>query len=188
MSATYTPTLEEDAGNYIRATATYTDGHGPNKTAKAVSPRVGDPPPANSPPAFPATEDGQRDVPEDAAAGQDIGGPVVASDLNNDDLIYSLSGTASALFTIDEDTGQLRLASNAQLDFEEQRSHRVVVSVSDGADRNHDPDTVIDDTINVVITVTDVNEAPVITGENVSIPPRECQHARGDVHRRRPGG
>ena len=164
-SATYTPTLEEDAGNYIRATATYTDGHGPNKTANAVSPRVGDPPPANSPPAFPATEDGQRDVPEDAATGQDIGGPVVASDLNNDDLTYSLSGTASALFTIDEDTGQLRLASNAQLDFEEQRSHRVVVSVSDGADRNHDPDTVIDDTINVVITVTDVNEAPVITGD-----------------------
>ena len=165
VSATFTPTLEEDAGNYIRATATYTDGHGPNKTASAVSPRVGDPPPANSPPAFPATEDGQREVPEDAATGHDIGEPVVADDPNNDDLTYSLSGTDSALFTIDEDTGQLRLASNAQLDFEEQRSHRVVVSVSDGADRNHDPDTVIDDTIDVVITVTDVNEAPVITGE-----------------------
>ena len=165
VSATFTPTLEEDAGNYIRATATYTDGHGPNKTANAVSPRVGDPPPANSPPAFPATEDGQRDVPEDAAAEQGIGEPVVANDVNNDDLTYSLGGTDSALFSIDEDTGQLRLASNAQLDFEEQRSHRVVVSVSDGADRNHDPDTLIDDTINVVITVTDVNEAPVITGE-----------------------
>ena len=164
-SATYTPTLEEDAGNYIRATATYTDGHGPNKTASAVSTRVGDPPPANSAPAFPATEDGKREAPEDTAAGQDIGGPVVANDLNNDDLTYSVSGTDSAFFTIDEDTGQLRLASNAQLDFEEQRSHRVVVSVSDGADQNHDPDTVIDDTIDVVITVTDVNEAPVITGE-----------------------
>ena len=164
-SATYRPTLEEDAGNYVRATATYTDGHGPDKTANAVSPRVGDPPPANSPPAFPATEDGQREVPEGAAAGRDIGGPVVANDLNNDDLTYSLSGPDAALFTIDEDTGQLRLASNAQLDFEEQRSHRVVVSVSDGADQNHDPDTVIDDTIDVVITVTDVNEAPVITGD-----------------------
>ena len=164
-SATYTPTLEEDAGNYIRATATYTDGHGPNKTASAVSTRVGDPPPANSAPAFPATEDGKREAPEDTAAGQDIGGPVVANDLNNDDLTYSVSGADSAFFTIDEDTGQLRLASNAQLDFEEQRSHRVVVSVSDGADQNHDPDTVIDDTIDVVITVTDVNEAPVITGD-----------------------
>ena len=164
-SATYTPTLEEDAGNYVRATATYTDGHGPNKTASAVSPRVGDPPPANSPPAFPATEDGQREAPEDTAAGEAFGAPVVANDLNNDDLTYSVSGTDSALFTIDEDTGQLRLAANAQLDFEEQRSHRVVVSVSDGADQNHDPDTVIDNTIDVVITVTDVNEAPVITGD-----------------------
>ena len=164
-SATYTPTLEEDAGNYIRATATYTDGRGPNKTADAVSPRVGDPPPANSPPAFPATEDGQRDVPEDAAAEQGIGERVVANDVNDDDLTYSLSGADSALFTIDEDTGQLRLAANAQLDFEGKPNLRVVVSVSDGADRNHDSDTVIDDTIDVVITVTDVNEAPVITGD-----------------------
>ena len=39
-SAMYTPTLEEDAGFYIRATATYSDGHEPNKnnTASAVSP------------------------------------------------------------------------------------------------------------------------------------------------------
>ena len=164
-STTYTPTLEEDAGNYVRATATYTDGRGPNKTANAVSPRVGDPPPANSPPAFPATEDGQREAPEDTAAGQAFGDPVVANDVNDDDLTYSLGGADSALFTIDEDTGQLRLASNAQLDFEGKPNLRVVVSVSDGADRNHDSDTVIDDTIDVVITVTDVNEAPVITGD-----------------------
>ena len=39
-SAAYTPTLEEDAGNYIRATASYDDGHGPNKTAEKVSARV----------------------------------------------------------------------------------------------------------------------------------------------------
>ena len=48
--AAYTPTLEEDRGSYIRATASYTDGHGPNKTANAVSRRVGDPPPVNSAP------------------------------------------------------------------------------------------------------------------------------------------
>ena len=90
---------------------------------------------------------------------------MVATDLNDDNLTYSLNGTDSALFTIDEATGQLRLAASAQLDFEEQQSHRVVVSVSDGADQNHDPDTMIDDTVNVVITVTDVNEAPVVTGD-----------------------
>ena len=109
-SATYTPTLEEDAGNYIRATATYADGHGPNKTANAVSPRVGDPPAVNSAPAFPATENGQRKAPEDTAAGQIFGDPVVANDLNNDDLTYSLGGTDAALFEIDTNSGQLRLA------------------------------------------------------------------------------
>ena len=166
-SAMYTPTLEEDAGKYVRATATYTDGHEPNKnnTASAVSPRIGDPPAVNSAPAFPATENGRREAPEDAEPGQTIGLPVVATDLNDDNLTYSLNGTDSALFTIDEATGQLRLAASAQLDFEEQQSHRVVVSVSDGADQNHDPDTMIDDTVNVVITVTDVNEAPVVTGD-----------------------
>ena len=164
-SATYTPTLEEDAGNYIRATATYTDGHGPNKTASTVSPLVGDPPPANSAPAFPATEDGQREAPEDTAVGEALGDPVVANDLNDDDLTYSLSGTDAALFEIDTNSGQLRVAADVQLDFEGKPNLRVVVSVSDRADRNHDPDTVIDDAMNMVITVTDVNEAPVVTGD-----------------------
>ena len=54
--AAYTPTLEEDRGSYIRATASYTDGQGPNKTAEKVSARVGDPPPVNSAPVFPSTE------------------------------------------------------------------------------------------------------------------------------------
>ena len=67
--STYTPTLEADARNYIRATASYDDGHGPNKSAEAVSSRVGDPPPVNSKPAFPTTDNGQRSVAEDAGAG-----------------------------------------------------------------------------------------------------------------------
>ena len=73
---TYTPTLEADAGNYIRATARYSDGFGMSiETANAVSPRVGDPPPVNSPPAFPSTENGQREVAEDASGGDPVGVP-----------------------------------------------------------------------------------------------------------------
>ena len=170
-SATYMPTLEEDAGNYIRATASYTDGHGAAKTAQAVSPRVGDPPPVNSAPAFPSTETGQRRVPEDAAAGASIGDPVVANDLNaedlevNDPLSYSLGGTDADSFTIDASTGQLSVASGVTLDYEGKRSHRVIVSVTDGRDENGDDDgDAVDDTINVTVTVTNVNEAPVVTG------------------------
>ena len=172
--AEYTPTLEEDAGNYIRATASYSDGHeptGPTKTANAVSPRIGDPPPVNSAPAFPATENGQREAPEDAEAGGPIGDPVVANDLNTDDLTvndplaYSLAGTDAGSFTIHADTGQISLAQNVTLDYEGKRTYRFTVRVTDGRDQHGDDDMdAIDDTINVVVTVTDVNEAPVVTG------------------------
>ncbi|MCY3918285.1 MAG: cadherin domain-containing protein [Chloroflexi bacterium] len=160
----YTPTLV-DAGKYIRATASYSDGHGSNKSAAKVSPRVGDPPPVNSAPAFPVTEDGRRDVPEDASGGDRIGDPVAANDVNFDSLTYSLSGADAASFEIGANSGQLRLASGVSLDFEGKRTYRVTVSVSDRADQNDDPDDVIDDTISVVVSVTDVNEAPVVGGD-----------------------
>ena len=170
--AAYTPTLEEDRGDYIRATASYTDGHGPNKTANAVSRRVGDPPPVNSAPVFPSSEDGRSEVEENSAGGTAVGAPVEATDLNagdsnvNDPLAYSLSGTDAASFTIDEGTGQIRLAQDATLDYEGKRSYRVTVEVTDGRDQNGDDDMdAIDDRQNVTITVTNVNEAPVITGD-----------------------
>ena len=171
-SATYTPTLEEDRGNYIRATASYTDDHGPNKTAAQVSARVGDPPPVNSPPVFPQVEDGQRAVAENAADGTVVGPPVAATDLNagdaavNDPLVYSLAGTDAASFDIDSSSGQLRVASGVELDYEGKRSYRVTVEVTDGRDQNGDDDlAAIDARQHVTITVTNVNEAPVVTGE-----------------------
>ena len=171
-SAAYTPTLEEDRGNYIRATASYMDGHGSNKTAEKVSARVGDPPPVNSEPVFPSTENGQREAPEDTTPGSPIGDPVAATDLNvgdsavNDPLAYSLTGTDAASFTINGSTGQISVAEGVTLDYEGKRSYRVTVEVTDGRDQNGDDDMdAIDDRQNVTITVTNVNEAPVITGD-----------------------
>ena len=170
--SSYTPTLGADAGNYIRATASYGDGHGLNKSAEAVSSRVGDPPPVNSKPAFPTTDNGQRSVPEDAQARGAVGVPVAATDVNasdstvNDPLVYSLlAGTDAASFTIDSSTGQLRVAPGVELDFEGKRSYRVTVEVTDGRDQHGDDDmAAIDDRQNVTINVTDVNEPPVVTG------------------------
>ena len=171
-SAAYTPTLEEDRGRYIRATASYTDGHGPNKSAAQVSAWVGDPPPVNSAPVFPPAEDGRREVEENSAEGSPVGTPVAATDLNagnsavNDPLAYSLSGTDAASFTIGSSTGQISLAAGAQLDYEGKRTYRVTVEVTDGRDQNGDDDMdAIDDRQNVTITVTNVNEAPVVTGD-----------------------
>ena len=195
-SDTYTP-MSPDVSNYIRATATYTDGHGPtgpNKTANAVSPRVDGPPPVNSAPAFPATETGQREAPEDTSPGDVIGDPVAATDLNdgdstvNDPLAYSLTGTDADDFEIDSGSGQLRLAPDVELDYEGKRSYRLTVQVTDGRDQNGDDDMdAIDDTINVTVSVTDVNEAPAVTGdEDPSF--KENDHIPGShLHRRGSG-
>ncbi|MYD53277.1 MAG: hypothetical protein F4W96_03070 [Chloroflexi bacterium] len=164
-SATFTPD-DADIGGYIRAIASYDDGEDVGKTAVRVSPRVGQPPPVNSAPAFPATENGRREIPEDANAGDPVGDPVAATDFNDDSLTYTLSGTDAALFTIGSNDGQLRVASGAELDFETKRTLRVTVEVTDGANALGDPDDdAIDDRQSVTITLTDVNEAPTVSGD-----------------------
>ena len=171
-SADYIP-LDEDEGYYLSATASYTDGHvtdgnDPNEvdTAEAVSSRVGEPPPTNSAPVFLDAEDGQREVRENAAANTAVGVPVAATDHNDDTLKYFLSGSDAASFTIVENTGQVRVKQDAKLDYEGKRTYRLTVQVTDGADEIDElDDDSIDDTISVTVTVTDVNEPPVITGE-----------------------
>ena len=78
----YTP-VAADAGNYLRATAEYMDGESTEntKTAEAVSANpVMMTRTVNTPPAFPETENGNRDVAENTAAGMPVGSPVVAED------------------------------------------------------------------------------------------------------------
>ena len=169
--AAYTPTLT-DEGEFIRATASYDDGHGSGKTAQVVSPRVESPPPVNPAPNFPNTENGRREIAENATAGTDVGAPIAAVELASDEpgqsdpLVYSLTGTDAASFAIDSATGQISLAAGVMLDFETKRSYQVIVQVTDGRDENGDDDMdAIDDTQNVTITLTDVNEAPVVTGD-----------------------
>ena len=88
---------------------------------------------------------------EDTAAGEDIGNPVAANDANGDALTYVLGGTDAASFDIDPDTGQLMAL--AALDYETKASYSVTVTASDSGG--------LSDSIDVTITVTDVNEAPV---------------------------
>ena len=96
-SSTYTP-VEDDAGYYLRATATYSDGFGTDRdtasaeTAFAVEIR----PAANAAPSFTDEDDkvsgiqASRTVDETAKVGSSIGDPVAATDTNNDPLLYTL--------------------------------------------------------------------------------------------------
>ena len=87
-----------------------------------------------------------------------MGAPVTATDTENHTLTYSISGASE--FTIDSATGQIKVASGADLDYEDKSTYSVTVSASDGKDSEDNPDHIIDATTNITINITDVNEPP----------------------------
>ena len=96
-----------------------------------------------------------REVAENTAAGEDIGGPVTATDDEDGALAYSLIGADAASLTIGRTSGQIR--TKAALDYETKSSYTVTVTATD-------PDG-LSDSATVTITVTDVDEDPVVSGE-----------------------
>ena len=109
----------------------------------------------NRAPSFSDGTDTERSVDENTGAGVDIGTPVAAEDDDIDDTLqYSLSGgTDAASFDINSTDGQLR--TKAALNYEDKNTYSVIVSVTDNNGGS--------DSINVTITVNDVNEAPEFT-------------------------
>ncbi len=105
----YTP-VAGDTGNFLRATATYTDGAGSGKSEKCAAPhRVRSAPVTNSAPTFP-TSTLDLAVQVNLGAGSDVGAPVTAQDPENDPLTYTLTGPDTACFSIDWISGQITVA------------------------------------------------------------------------------
>ena len=169
----YTP-VPDDVNHYLRATATYTDGQGPDKTEMVKSDhKVLTPRSTNTPPVFNDADGDEiaagtniaREVAENTRKGEPVGNRVVAADSEGDVLTYTLGGTDAASFDIDVATGQLR--TKAALNKEVKDTYEVEVTATDpsfttGADS---------DMITVDITVTNVDEAPEVTGmESVRVP------------------
>ena len=151
-SANYTPT-DGDEGKFLKATATYTDRRGAGKTAEAVSANaVGTG--TNRAPDFGATTT-TREFPENTSAGQDIGNVVKATDADNDVLHYTLEGADKDSFQIVSTSGQLQTKTGVSYNHEDKDSYSVTVKADD---KNGGTDT-----IDVTITVTDVNEKPTFT-------------------------
>ena len=114
--------------------------------------------PSNSAPVFTDGTSTTRTIAENTASGINIGTPVSATDVNNDTLTYSLSGTDAAVFSIDNNTGQLRTKS--ALDYETKQTYTVIVTVSDGSLTN---------AITITINVTDIPEV-ILTARFEALP------------------
>ena len=152
-SSSYTPAYG-DVGDYLRATASYNDGHGSGKSAESVSSNpVRERPLTNTAPEFPATGAGVRSVDENTPSGRSIGSAVTADDAEGDQLTYSLDSSGAALFGIDERTGQLE--TEAELDHESRASYTVTVRATDPSG--------LSDTIRVIIEIGDIDEIGTVT-------------------------
>ncbi len=84
------------------------------------------------------------------------------STYEDDILTYSLSSDTSdpanadaASFTIDPRSGVLSVGPDTDLDYDQQSSYTIVVQVSDGKNRYHEPDPSVDDSVTVIIDVID---------------------------------
>ena len=167
---TYTPT-SGDVGDYLRASVSYDDGEDEGKSAEATS--VHPVQAINSPnanPMFPdqdpemddvQNETASRTVVENTEAGEDVGLPVSAEDANDGDILTYTLGDDDDAFDIDPATGQIKTKAELDADATGGDSYTVTVSVTDPA-----ADATPAASIEVTITVTGVNEAPVVTGED----------------------
>ena len=158
----------EDIGHYLRATVTYVDVHGDQSesgvTANPVEPRTL----ANARPEFDEDDIDVIEVPENKSGN--IGEPIVASDEDNDELLYDVdtaSTTAApndnALFSVDNN-GQLSVKDEDGLDYESPGEGKSVNSADTGIEytvvlRATDPSRA-SDSVTVTVLLTNVNEAP----------------------------
>lgn len=101
----------------------------------------------NVAPVFADGESTTRLVLENSPAGDPVGAPVTAEDV--DPLSYTLGGPDAAHFNMDSATGQIAVGAGTSLDFEVRADYTVTVTATDPSGAT--------DTITVSIAVTDVS-------------------------------
>ena len=105
-------------------------------------------------------------VDENVPAGTFIGEPIIATDLDNDELAYSLVGADSGMFSVNASTGQIGTAGSAEFDHENPADsdgdnvYELSLQVTDGVDGDGNADDFVDDEIDVTVMVNNVNEPP----------------------------
>ena len=149
-------TYDHESKSSYSVTVKADDNNGGNATID-VTITVAD---VNEPPEFDSAA-ATREVPENTEAGGNIGAPVTAADPDTGDaLTYTLEGADLDSFDIDSASGQIQTKSGVTYDHEVKSSYSVTVK----ADDNNGGTATID----VTITVADVNEPPEFSVETAS--------------------
>ena len=117
----------------------------------------------NQEPNFDEGSSTDRSVAENASTGREVGAPVTAAHDDGDALTYTLSGDHAGLFSIESETGQIKVGAGTVLDYETQTGYSVTVSVHDSKDANGNTDTTIDATIDVAISIDNIDESGMVT-------------------------
>ena len=145
--------LNYESKTSYSVTVSVSDGNGGNDSI-TVTINVTN---VNEAPVFSDGSSTTRSVAENTAANTNIGNAVSATDVDSGDtLTYTLGGTDAGSFDIVRSSGQLK--TDASLNYESKTSYSVTITVSDGN---------LTDTINVTISITDVNDAPVFLISNI---------------------
>ena len=181
-SASYTPTAD-DRGKYLKVTATYTDRTRDEdnnaddddfvpfmNTATSDATTAVRNNPDNQAPKFKEGASTFRVVAEntmalmgisDDDAGTDnpadnVGGPIEATDADDDTPTYALSGADAAMFRV-RTNGQIEVSDEAMLNYESKNTYMVTLTATDSSGESND-----NAAITVTIHVINVDEAPVI--------------------------
>ena len=180
-SATYTP-VAANSGQDLQAMASYTDAQGLGKVAESATGLTVAADTRNKPPAFadqdndtPGTQNTMTEisVPENTKANSaddnvdqdntdgnsgtaddNVGTEITATDTAGDNLTYTLSGSDAGSFRV-RINGQIEVGAGASLDYESKDTYNVTLTATDSFG--------LTASIAVTITVTDLNEGPVIT-------------------------
>ena len=161
-----------DVNRYLRATASYTDPQGSGKSASAVTGQIAA---SNNEPSFGVDGVLTREVAENTGANVDVGAAVAATDDDGDTLHYWLTGDGASFFTVDSGTGQIKTKDGITYNFEIREFYDVSVNVRDNKDAAGNSNTLRDDTVSVIVNVTDVNEQPMIETTQTAISVEENQ-------------
>ena len=155
LAANATLDRETDAVHTIGVTATSSDGSETAQTYFIVVTDIND--------NVPEIVNGQAFTIAESAAPGTLIGNIGATDVDTVGALQNWqieSGNENSIFILDSATGELSLDSNATLDFETTPQYTLGISVTDGIN--------ISITEDVVINISNVNEAPQFTSANLA--------------------